>query len=240
MLSPKQNELNNADTGAQELNPSAQLCLRDLMTLWFEFERNLGRVNVIRRLLNRQFDTQDYQQLLLHLRQQVIEGSRWITRAASSFDREYSDIRSLVIGHAQDEHRDYEMIELDYVAVGGKKEKIHEQTRNVGSDALHGFLMYRASLNNPIDLIGAMWIIEGLGQKMAEDWSERIGELIDSDVPVTRFMKYHAENDGDHMQKLYEILDRVCQSKADASRICQTAKVVGRLYCLQLEEIDAR
>ncbi len=58
------------------------------------------------------------------LRQQVIDGSRWISRAASNVTSENFPIRSAFIGHSSDEHRDFEMIERDYVSVGGKLEVI--------------------------------------------------------------------------------------------------------------------
>lgn len=221
----------------QSLNPHAQQCLQNLMQIWFAFERDLNRVPIIRRLEMGQFDVNDYRALLLNLRQQVIEGSRWISRGASSFDRDYADVRSMVIGHAKEEHRDYEILERDYQAVGGELAAIQSKSRNLGSEALHGYMMYRASQPNPIGLIGAMWIIEGLGQKMAESWAHRITELLAIDNATT-FMQYHGDNDDAHMDKLFSMLDRVCVSEAAAEDITMTAQVVARLYCLQLEHID--
>lgn len=207
------------------------------MSVWLNFERELGKVSIIRRIENGKFDQDDYLSLLLNLRQQVIEGSRWITRCASSFNREYADVRSIVIGHAQEEHRDYEMLEKDYVSAGGQIEEIQHGHRNIGSEALHAFLMYRASQSNPIDLIGAMWIIEGLGQKMATSWAEKINDSIGGDRKCTKFMEYHGANDDNHMQKLYDMIDRVCTSELQEGEIVRTAKVVAKLYQLQLEEI---
>lgn len=220
------------------LSEQGQACLQGLMQIWFDFERRLNRTPIIRRLEAGRFDLADYRQLLLHLRQQVIEGSRWISRAASSFDRDFADVRSLVIGHAKEEHRDYEIIERDFVAAGGELEQIQTAGRNLGSEALHGFLMYRASQPNPVDLLGAMWIIEGLGQKMASSWAAQIDRLTQGDGTYTQFMRYHGANDDAHMQKFYTLLDRTCQTGAQRERILRTAAVVGRLYALQLEEID--
>lgn len=220
------------------LNPAAQECLRRLMRVWFDFERRLNRVELINRLEKGTFSKEDYKNLLLHLRQQVIEGSRWITRTASSFNREFAGLRSTIIGHAKDEHRDYEILEQDFVACGGKSEEIQSGERNAGSEALHGFLMYRASLQNPVDLIGAMWMIEGLGQKMANSWAEQVDKLTGGNGEYTRFLRYHGENDENHMDRFYEMLDQVCTDESIAKRIEKTATVVGRLYCLQLEEID--
>jgi len=226
----------NAQT--QVLSTNGQACLQGLMRVWFEFERQLGRVPVIQRLENAQFSQDDYLNLLLNLRQQVIEGGRWISRCASSFDRNYADVRSVVIGHAKEEHQDYKVLEKDFVAAGGDIEQLENHARNIGTEALHAFLMYRASQPNPVDLIGAMWIIEGLGQKMAGSWAGNIDKILDADVQCTKFMHYHAENDDAHMDKLYALIDRVCMSEEHVKNIIKTAKVVGRLYALQLEEVD--
>lgn len=220
------------------LSALGQQTLRRLLRAWFEFERRLGKVPILRRLDAGTFTGDDYRRLLLNLRPQVVEGARWISRAASSFDREHADVRSVVIGHASDEHRDYELLEADYVASGGDPETIRRQPRNLGTEALHSYLMYRASQPNPVCLLGAMWIIEGLGEKMANDWAARIEALTGSDGADTRFMRYHAANDDAHMNKLYGLLDRVCTGEPAAERIARTARVVGRLYALQLEEID--
>ncbi|WP_151173906.1 iron-containing redox enzyme family protein [Pseudoalteromonas ruthenica] len=220
------------------LSEHGQQCLQGLMRIWFDFERQLGRVDIIARLQRGQFTVHDYQKLLLNLRQQVVEGARWITRTASSFDRDYADVRAVVIGHAQEEHRDYEVLEQDYLATGGQLDDILNAPRNAGSEALHAFLMYRGSQPNPVDMIGAMWIIEGLGHKMASDWAKQIEQCVALEGEYTRFMRYHGENDDAHLEKLYQLIDRVCQNESQVQAILRTAKVVARLYALQLEEVD--
>lgn len=222
----------------QILSTEGQACLQGLMRVWFDFERRLNRTPIISRLENGHFDISDYRTLLLNLRQQVMEGSRWITRCASSLDRGFADVRSTVISHAKDEHRDYEMLEQDFVAAGGNLDDILGGQRNLGTEALHAYLMYRASHPNPVDLIGAMWIIEGLGQKMAGNWADRIDQLTGGDGRYTRFMRYHGNNDEAHMDKLFKLIDRVCQDEAASKRILRTAAVVARLYTLQLEELE--
>ena len=220
------------------LTDLGQETLRRLIRVWFDFERRLAKVPIVRRLDLGQFNLEDYQKLLLNLRPQVVEGARWISRCASSFDRDNADIRSVIIGHAQDEHRDYEVLEADYVTSGGDLQALCLQPRNPGSEALHCFLMYRAGQPNPVDLLGAMWIIEGLGEKMANDWAKRVDKLIGDTDEYTQFLRYHGDNDDSHMDKLYGLIDRVCIDQAVADRIVRTAKVVARLYAMQLEEID--
>lgn len=222
-----------------ELCPEGQLIVRDLLSAWLEFERLLNRVPIIRRLEQGTFTREDYLTLLRNLRPQVIEGSRWITRAASSFTAEYSEVRSIVIRHAVDEHRDYEMLESDFAAAGGNAEVIRNASRNIGTEALAAFLMNQASQPNPLDLLGAMFIIEGLGEKMANRWAQRIRELLNLSPDSIKFLSYHAANDDAHMSKLYSLLDEYAAAiPLVGARIVKTARVVARLYALQLEELD--
>ena len=220
------------------LTKSGQHCLQALLKVWLDFDLALNQVSIVKRLEQGRLSLEDYQHLLLNLRQQVIEGSRWISRSASSFDREYADIRSSVIQHATEEHRDYLLLEADYVAAGGTLEHIQSAKKNIGSEALHGFLMYRASQPNPVDLIGAMWIIEGLGNKMATKWSKLINEQFTFEGNATSFMDYHSENDENHLAELYQLIDRVATSTENTESIIRTAKVVAKLYQMQLDEVD--
>jgi pyrroloquinoline quinone (PQQ) biosynthesis protein C len=220
------------------LTEDGKRCLQSLIKVWFDFDLALSKVPIIKRLEQQRLSIEDYQTLLLHLRQQVIEGSRWITRCASSFDRDYADVRASVIHHAYEEHKDYTLLESDYIACGGSLETIQTTPKNIGSEALHGFLMYRASQPNPVDLIGAMWIIEGLGSKMASRWAKLVNEQFEFSSSATSFMSYHGNNDDNHMAELYQLIDRLATSQSAVNDMVRTAKVVARLYLLQLEEID--
>jgi len=218
------------------LGPQAQETLRHLLRVWLDFERKLSGIPILRRLEQRTFTPEDYKTLLLNMRPQVIEGSRWISRAASSFTAEYSDIRSMILRHAVDEHRDYTMLENDFESVGGKLEDIQLAKRNIGTEALAGYLMNEATKPNPINLLGAMFIIEGLGNKMASSWAVAIQECLSVSEKATTFLSYHGENDDNHMDKLYELLNGKTIAHEAADDIVKTAKVVARLYLLQLEE----
>ena len=220
------------------LNENAQALMRQLLLVWLEFERRLGRIPIVHRLEQGNFAIDDYRTLLYNIRAQVVEGARWITRAASSFTSDYAELRSTVIGHAYDEHRDYELLESDYVAVGGTLEDIRRAPRNVGTEALAAFLMHQASLPNPVDLLGAMFIIEGLGNRMANSWAARIQEALGVGADATRFLSYHGKNDTVHLQKLHAIVNSDAVSEESIPRIVKTAKVVARLYALQLEELN--
>jgi 3-oxoacyl-[acyl-carrier-protein] synthase III len=216
---------------------ASQHLVRELAGVWFDFDARLQRVPIIQRLQSGRLTLDDYKALLFNLRQQVIDGSRWISRAASNVTEEYFPIRSAFIAHSQDEHRDYEMLERNYVSVGGSLEEIRAGRKNIGSEALSAYILQKASVENPFDLVGAMFIIEGLGQRLAKQWGERIREQLALTNEQVSFFLYHSESDVKHFSRLQLALDLGLLNERRTAGIVTCAKVVGRLYALQLEEI---
>lgn len=213
---------------------SARL-MRDLALVWLEFERKIHSVPIVRRLERGDFTLDDYKALLRNLRPQVVDGARWIARAASNMTD--FQMRSAFIGHALTEHRDYQMLEQNYVAVGGELAEIAEAEKNIGSEALSAFIFDRASQPNPVDLLGSMFIIEGLGSKLAGKWADKIQHLLGLTEHKVSFFAYHGKNDESHVDKLNELVEAEWMTEAIARRIVKTAQVTARLYLLQLEEI---
>ena len=213
--------------------------VRELTGVWFDFDARLQRVPIIQRLNSGRFTLEDYKALLFNLRQQVIDGSRWISRAASNITEEYFPIRSAFIAHSHDEHRDYEMLERNYVSVGGSLDDIRAGHKNIGSEALSAYILQKASVENPFDLVGAMFIIEGLGQRLAKQWGERIRDQLGLANEQVSFFLYHSESDVKHFSRLQLALDLGLLDERRTASIVTCAKVVGRLYALQLEEIGA-
>lgn len=219
---------------AADSTGSADL-LRQLMLVWLEFDRQLRSVPIVQRLHRGEFTLEDYKALLRNLRPQVVEGARWITRAASNAT-DFS-LRSLMIHHARDEHRDFQMLERDYVAIGGDLNEIANAQQNIGSEALSAYIFHRASHENPMDLLGSMFIIEGLGNRLAGQWADMIRQILGLTKQQVSFLGYHADNDEAHIQKLNTFIEADWMTPEIAERLVKTAKVTARLYRLQLEEI---
>ncbi len=212
--------------------------LEELAFVWSEFETELARVPIVRRIESREASLQDYRRLLCNLRQQVKEGARWITRAASSLTSEHADLRAEFIEHAAEEQLDFRMLDDDYVAVGGRREEIVEGTKNAGSEGLSAFMFNQASRDNPLDLLGAMYVIEGLGANKATRWMELLRDQLDLEPDQVSFLTYHGGADEEHTEKMFEILRSDLITHDVAESIVHTARVVSRLYALQLEEVD--
>jgi len=214
----------------------SELLLRDLAMVWLDFERRVRSLPIVRKLHRGEFTLNDYKALLQNLRPQVVEGARWIARAASNMID--FRLRSTFIGHAQDEHRDYQMLERNYVSVGGKLEEITESEKNLGSEALSAFIFHQASQPDPVDLIGSMFIIEGIGNKLAGTWAEEIKRTLNLTNEQVSFLSYHSANDESHLGKLESLIKAEWMTEAIAHRIIKTAKVTAKLYLMQLEEIQ--
>ncbi len=206
--------------------------------VWLELEHHLAEVPVLQRLDAGTVTLDDYMRLLFNLRQQVIDGSLWIARAASNFDIDHFELRAAAIKHAEEEHRDHFLLEADYVALGGSREELRAGRKNVGSEALSGYLFHYASKPNPAGLLGAMFVIEGLGARRAAQWAARFQEVLGLADNQVHFMRYHQEADGAHTGDMEAILTSGLIDDATADEIVRCAQVVARLYALQLEELD--
>lgn len=219
-------------------DPLAQRLIGELAAVWFEFENQLHKVPMVQRLYGPDFTLADYRRLLFNLRQQVIDGSRWIARAASNITAEYFPLRSAFIAHTQEEHRDYEMIERNYVAAGGVLAEIQGGRKNIGSEALSSYVLHRANRENPFDLVGAMFIVEGLGQRVARQWGERIKVQLGLSDEQVSFLIYHSASDVRHFERLDLAIAHGILTETLVDEIVRCAKITGRLYALQLEELD--
>jgi 3-oxoacyl-[acyl-carrier-protein] synthase-3 len=211
--------------------------VRQLVRVWIDFESKLNHVPIIHKLNAGKFTLEDYKILMENIRQQVVEGSQWIARAASNVSIDLIDIRSMFIAHASDEHRDYQMLEKNYVSVGGNLKDIISGEKNVGSEALSAYMFQRASRENPFDLLGGMFIVEGLGHRMAKHWGKLIRDQLNLCDEQVSFLLYHSVSDVNHFDRLEKAIQSDILTMQVAEKVVKTAKVTARLYLLQLEEL---
>ncbi len=125
------------------------------------------------------------------------------------------------------------------MASGGDLADIQGAEKNLGSEALSAWMFHEASKPNPFGLLGAMWIIEGLGSIKAAEWGRLVQQRLSLPDEAVRFLLYHGENDAEHIGEFERMLGLVLPDAAVAERIVKTARVTGRLYALQIEEIAA-
>ncbi len=211
--------------------------LRKLAVVFADFEQRLEATPLIRKLTRGRFELADYHAFLINLRQQVKDGALWMSRAASNIGEDHLELRSILMKHAVTEHRDFRLLETDFVQAGGELADILCARKNVGSEALSAWMFHEASKPDPFGLLGAMWIIEGLGSIKARPWGLKVKARLGLSDDALRFLLYHGDNDVEHMEEFREMLAMVLPDEAVAERIVTTAKVTARLYALQIEEI---
>ena len=89
-----------------------------------------------------------------------------------------------------------------------------------------------------MDLLGAMFIIEGLGTAKVHGWAARLRDTLGLTPDQITFLSYHGEADDEHFEILRQILRSALIDRSAAERIVRTASVVARLYAMQLEAVD--
>mgnify|MGYP003627086654 CR=1 FL=1 len=228
----------NAPVAAKDVEDAAvQSVLRKLAIVWTEFEGALESTELIRRLNRGQLRLEDYQAFLINLRQQVVDGACWISRAASNISEDHFDLRSTLISHAATEHRDYRMLEENFVVTGGSRDVIRSAPKNPGSEALSAWMFHTASKPDPFEMIGAMFIIEGLGSTKAAGWGRAVADQLGLETGAVSFLLYHGENDADHMQEFEAMLRMLPLDAELEERIVTCARVTGRLYAMQIGDM---
>lgn len=220
-----------------EKTETSEWLIRQLTQIWIDFETQLLQIPIVKKIHDGKLSKEDYLLLMHDLRQQVIDGSQWISRAASNIDIDLFELRSAFIKHTAAEHKDYQILEYNWQNMGQDPEKIISGEKNIGSMALSNFMFQQASKPNPVDLLGAMFIIEGIGKRLAGFWGEMIKEQLNLTKEQVSFFTYHGVADENHFHNLEQALNHPKMTREIAERIAKTAKVTAKLYQLQLEEL---
>jgi 3-oxoacyl-[acyl-carrier-protein] synthase-3 len=84
-----------------------------------------------------------------------------------------------------------------------------------------------------------MFIIEGLGNRVAGKWGRAIKEQLDLEDNHVSFLIYHETSDSNenHFERFENAIASELLTMTIAKQIVKTAKTVARLYRLQLEEL---
>ncbi|HZI04917.1 MAG TPA: iron-containing redox enzyme family protein [Archangium sp.] len=205
--------------------------LQELESIWARYELRMRSAPIFQKLYGGDFTVEDYKALLRTLRPQVVEGSRWITRVASSCSDDA--LRALFIGHAREEHLDYQMLERDYVSVGGDLAEIQQAEKNVGGEAISAYIFHEGLRDNPIHLLGAVFVIEGTGDQLMGRWGEQIQKRLGLTPQQTSFFSYHGGNDENHVRQMERVLKSRWMDAAMARRFLKATQVSATLYHLQ-------
>ncbi|WP_058834500.1 StlD/DarB family beta-ketosynthase [Luteimonas abyssi] len=215
--------------------------LGELATLWHDYRSRVWRTPLVRTLHAGGFGTAHYLQWMRDWIPQVREGSKWMREGAASVSAPYQDLAALIELHAGDEQDDYAILFDDYRRAGGRVDDIDRLHRNPGGEALNAYLHALAATPNPIGLLGAIYIIEGTGQRIIPALLPLMKRALPLPADAFRFLDYHGENDEHHLLRwLRGVEIALAHDDADGRNvraIVQTAHRTAQLYLMQFEHV---
>lgn len=219
--------------------------LGELASIWHDYRSRAWRTPVIRKLRDCRFTRADYLAWMRSWIPQVREGSKWMREGAASVRAPYDALQALIETHAGDEQDDYMILFDDYRKAGGEIADIDALRRNPGGEALNAYLHALAAIPNPLGLLGAIYIIEGTGQRIIPALLPLMkASLLGGADPVAadafRFLEYHGANDEHHLLRWLRAVEIVLQHDADGSgarAIIDTARRTAQLYLMQFEHV---
>lgn len=220
---------------------SAPAHLQDVLTqlagIWHDYRSQVWRSPVIHKLVNGDFTQQDYCQWTAQWVPQVREGSKWMRKAVTSLSAGYADLAMLIETHAGDEQNDFKILYQDYLSAGGNK-ALDDLRRNPGGDALNSYLHALAATIDPVGLLGAIYIIEGTGQRIIPALLPLLRKQVPLPADAFRFLEYHGHNDEHHLARWLAAVEMVlAEDPLAAKTIVQTARRTAQLYLMQFEHI---
>ena len=225
-------------TAPQQLAP----LLTELASIWQDYRSNVWRTPLLRRIRTRQLQTQDYVRWMSHWIPQVREGSLWMREGAASLTGDYATLASLIDLHAGEEQNDFKILHSDYLTAGGTETDIAKLRRNPGGEALNAYLHNLAATPNPVGLLGAIYIIEGTGQRIVPSLLPLLRAALPLPPEAFRFLEYHGANDENHLERwlmaVQMALDLDSEGTAQQA-ILQTARNTAAMYLMQFQHVLA-
>jgi 3-oxoacyl-[acyl-carrier-protein] synthase-3 len=217
--------------------------LTELAAIWHDYRSRVWRTPLVRQIRERRFAVPDYLNWMEQWVPQVREGSLWMRQGAASLSEPYQALSSLIGVHAGEEQNDFQILFSDYRKAGGTVERIEDLRRNPGGEALNAYLHALAATRDPIGLLGAIYIIEGTGQRIVPALLPLLKASLRLPPDAFRFLEYHGHNDENHLNRWLLAVEMVMavEGQARAARqIADTARHTAALYLMQFQHITER
>ena len=214
--------------------------LTELASIWHDYRSKVWRTPLLQRIRTGQLQTTDYVRWMSHWIPQVREGSLWMREGAASLTGDYAALAALMGVHAGEEQNDFKILHSDYLKAGGTETDITRLRRNPGGEALNAYLHGLAATTNPIGLLGAIYIIEGTGQRIVPSLLPLLRASLPLSPDAFRFLEYHGANDENHLERWLMAVQIVMalDEHGDAPRaIAATARRTAQLYLMQFEHV---
>jgi 3-oxoacyl-[acyl-carrier-protein] synthase III len=221
--------------------PAIGRLIVELASVWHAYQSRLRRTPLLRRLSRGEFTRADYLAWTSAWIPQVRSGSHWMRRAAERIGEPFEPLRALIGAHASDEQDDYELLYRDYQNAGGEQ-ALEALRRNPGGEALHAFMSRMAERDNPVELLGAIYIIEGTGQRVIPQLLPELRRQLALPERCFGFLAYHGQNDASHLARWLSAVEIVIEHDREGrlrEAIVEAARATAELYLLQFQYLTS-
>lgn len=232
--------INNAQISKTTTRPNpvrkpVENLLLQLGQVWHQYRSDVFRSELAHRIFNGTITVDDYQKWMENWIPQVREGSLWMRTAISNLSAPFQEIQELIHKHAGEEQFDFNILYSDYKQAGGSK-ALDDLQRNSGGEALNDYMYKKAKSQDPLGLLGGIFIIEGTGQKIIPTLLPFLKKHLNLQMNVFKFLEYHGENDVHHLQRWAHAVELALMIEPkSADDILKTAQEVANLYKKQWE-----
>lgn len=225
---------------ASAADPLLRELLRGLAEIWHDYRSRAWRTPIVSSITRGRLTQADMLRWMEDWIPQVQQGSVWMREAVARLDDRYSGLRELVAAHAADEQYDFRILFDDYRRAGGRAAGIDELRRNPGGEALNSYLHACAGQPNPVGLLGAIYIIEGTGQRIVPALLPEIRRQLHLPLEAVRFLHYHGENDVNHLERWLRCAKIAIEVGGEAAvrDIVATSRNTAELYLMQLAGVQ--
>jgi 3-oxoacyl-[acyl-carrier-protein] synthase-3 len=148
----------------------------------------------------------------------------------------------IVETHASEEQFDFRILFDDYRSAGGTVAELDDLRRTPGGEALNSYLHAKAATESPVGLLGAIYIIEGTGQRIIPALLPLLQSQLKLGPQAWRFLTYHGANDQNHLERWLRAVQLVLAADPDGRAdedIVDTARRTAQLYLMQWEDACA-
>ncbi len=222
-----------------EQSPRLAALLQSLAQVWHQYRSQAWRTPLVQSIVRRQFTAPDYLRWMESWVPQVREGSQWMRKAVAHMQPPFTALADLIEHHASDEQFDFKILFEDYQRAGGPVPSLDALQRNPGGEALNSFLHAAAAQPSPVGLLGAIYIIEGTGQRIIPALLPLLRAQLSLPGQPYRFLSYHGANDENHLTRWLQAVSLVQSldpsGEVDA-QILNVARRTQALYLMQWED----
>ncbi|RYF71455.1 MAG: 3-oxoacyl-ACP synthase, partial [Comamonadaceae bacterium] len=214
--------------------------LTELASIWHGYRSDVWRTPLVRQIRERRFAVPDYLNWMENWIPQVREGSLWMREGAASLTGPFQSLAALIGVHAGEEQNDFQILFDDYRKAGGPVADIDALRRNPGGEALNAYLHRLAATTDPFGLLGAIYIIEGTGQRIVPALLPLLKAALHLPPEAFRFLEYHGHNDENHLARWLTAVEMVMALDTGgraARQIVATARHTAALYLMQFQHV---